>query len=160
MKNLANTKISGKQIALMKVAQKQLGMPDDTLIDILAAFGAQSKKDLTNRQFDELMAYFKKLGFKKKYQPKVKKAPDISRQSESKQVMLGAIETTLAALGKSWRYADGVARKMFGVEQVVWCSPEQIHKILQALKISQKREQSKSAEANDAGSARRHINES
>jgi phage gp16-like protein len=45
-------------------------------------------------------------------------------------------------------YADAIARQMFKVERFEWCTPEQLHKIVQALEVKKRdRVRAKKAEA-------------
>jgi hypothetical protein len=56
--------ISRKQIALIKIAVKRLGLDDETYRGILAAeAGVDSSRDLDLEGFDRVMARFKRLGF-------------------------------------------------------------------------------------------------
>ena len=65
-----------------------------------------------------------------------------------KAPLVGKIRAQLIALGnKPDAYADGMARKMFGVDRVEWCTPEQLVKIVSALNYSLKRQQAGQARA-------------
>lgn len=52
------------QIIKIKIAQKQLNVSDDNYRDILSGFNAASCTELTDRQADEMLELFRKLGFK------------------------------------------------------------------------------------------------
>jgi hypothetical protein len=45
------------------------------------------------------------------------------------------IAAQLAASGKSWHYATGIARKMFGKANLDWCTDDELHRIVAALVI-------------------------
>lgn len=49
------------------------------------------------------------------------------------------IEALLADAGRPWSYADGMARRMFHVDRVTFCSGEQLRKLVAALSIDQRR---------------------
>ena len=129
-------------IAKIKVAQKQLGMDDDVYRDVLAAAtGLRSCKDMEIWQLERVLQKMERLGFaptrgKPERQPLhlVEHTPMINK--------MGAL---LHEMGKSWAYAHGIARKMFGVETVQRCDGEQMRKVLAALNYQAKREAHKAA---------------
>ena len=49
------------------------------------------------------------------------------------------IGALLADAGRGWAYADGCARKMFGLESVRFCDPDQLRRIVAALTYDQQR---------------------
>ena len=53
--------------------------------------------------------------------------------------LLKKIEALLAEAGRPWKYAHGMARRMFTIERVQWCEPFQLHKIVAALIYDAKR---------------------
>lgn len=53
--------------------------------------------------------------------------------------LLGKIEAYLAEAGRPWSYADGMARKMFHVDRLALCGPEQLRKIIAALDYDARR---------------------
>ncbi|MFB2553220.1 phage protein GemA/Gp16 family protein [Ensifer soli] len=57
--------ITNKQIALLHVAKKQLGLDDDTYRAILARYGrCESAADLTQPGFTAVVKYFTAMGFR------------------------------------------------------------------------------------------------
>jgi hypothetical protein len=61
------------------------------------------------------------------------------RPPVEKEAMVRKIEAILSELKLPWSYADGMARKMFGVDRFVWCNGDQTYKVLQALTVYQQR---------------------
>ncbi len=58
--------ISRKQIAMLQVARKQLGLADEDYYTILwHEAGARSSRDLDNDSFDAVLRRFERLGFKR-----------------------------------------------------------------------------------------------
>jgi len=58
-------RIGRKQLAVIHMAVAELKLDDPTYRDVLARFaGVTSAKDLDNRGFDAVMAYFTALGFR------------------------------------------------------------------------------------------------
>lgn len=128
--------IGRKEIALVHVAKASLAMREEEYRKLLKEVGASSSKLLTYLQFDELMDRFKALGFRSSGAKAKGVATDYPKE---KQPMLSKIGTILAELGMPLSYADRVAKKMFGIDRLRWCSCEQTWKVLQALIIFQNR---------------------
>ena len=57
-----------------------------------------------------------------------------------RQPLVGKVHAVLADLKLPWAYADSVAQRMHGVRIVEWCSPEQLHAVVTALVIKQRRQ--------------------
>lgn len=130
--------IGKKEKALVHIAKAQLSMSEIEYRDLLAAVGVTSSTQLTYRQFDELMELFREAGFKSKCTSP--SGPDARLSgAKEKQPMLSKIGAILADLNMPSSYADRVAKKMFGVERLRWCTSEQTWKVLQALIIFQNR---------------------
>ena len=130
--------IGKKEIALVHVAKSQLGLTEDEYRGLLSSIGVSSSKELGYRRFDELMNQFRARGFKPLGGSK-KAAGTHSDLPKEKQPMLSKIGAILAELEMPWRYADRVAKKMFGIDRLRWCTTDQTWKVLQALIIFQKR---------------------
>jgi len=150
--------VNGRQIALIHVARAKTGMDEAAYRDMLqdvTGGAASSSKDLTVPQFEECMRRFAALGFKgtggKPWPPaKAKRFAEARKERflawergleppPEKLPLMGKISALLCAQGKSWAYAHGMAQKMFAVEKVGWCHPEQLHAIAAALSIHGRR---------------------
>ncbi len=127
-----------KRRKLVHVARQQLGLSEDEYRGMLSSVGVSSSKELDYRAFDELMKQLRARGFNSLGETK-KAAGMHSDLPKEKQPMLSWIEAILADLKMPWKYADGVAKKMFGVDSLRWCTTDQTYKLLQALLIFQKR---------------------
>ncbi|MBC2703982.1 phage protein GemA/Gp16 family protein [Desulfobacula sp.] len=62
------------------------------------------------------------------------------RVPEDRRRLVGKIGAVLADLKLPWSYADGISTKMFNINKVEWCSPQQLYKIVAALAIYQRRQ--------------------
>jgi phage gp16-like protein len=131
-------KIGKKEIALVHVAKSQLGLTEDEYRGVLSSIGVSSSKELDYRKFGDLMNQFRARGFKPLSGSK-KAAGMQSDLPKEKQPMLSKIGAILVELEMPWKYADRVAKKMFGVDSLRWCTRDQTWKVLQALIIFQKR---------------------
>ncbi len=57
----------------------------------------------------------------------------------SKKPLIGKIGAILADTKRPWSYADGIAKQMFKIQFVEWCSQVQLRKVVAALSIDQRR---------------------
>lgn len=130
--------IGKKEKALIHVAKSQLGLSEDEYRGMLSSVGVSSSKELDYRRFDELMNKLRAYGFKPLGGSK-RAAGMHSDLPKEKQPMLSKIGAILADLDMPWPYADKVAKKMFGVDRLRWCTTDQTWKVLQALIIFQNR---------------------
>lgn len=115
----------------IKLAQKQLGLDDDTYRDMLQRVtGLRSTKGMTAAQMQAVIADCIRRGFKpapgkREWKGKPKQTGDVP--------MLRKIEALLADAGREWAYATGTARHMFGIERLEWLNDMQLHKLVAAL---------------------------
>jgi len=52
---------------------------------------------------------------------------------------MSKIEAFLAEAGRPWSYADGMAKRMFKVERLTFCTPVHLNKIIAALTYDARR---------------------
>jgi len=57
----------------------------------------------------------------------------------AKGPMLKKIEALLAEANRPWKYVHGISKRMFDVDRVHWCRPDQLHKIVAALMTDARR---------------------
>jgi phage gp16-like protein len=138
-------KIEKRHIALVHVAKTKLGLSEESYRDMLASVGVASSKDLNTLQFEEIMSRFEAAGFVSKNQDR-RKSFQQNRQAQEKRagaprtaLLMGKVGAILADTGLPWTYADGVAKKMFGLDSVRFCNETQLWKVVAALSIYQKR---------------------
>jgi phage gp16-like protein len=130
--------IGKKEKALIHVAKAKLSMSDEQYRELLATVGVSSSTQLSYAQFDELMDKLKGEGFKPASGSPKQLGIRFDGPKE-KQPMLLKIGTILNDLNMAGSYADKVAKKMFGIDRLRWCTREQTWKVLQALIIFQNR---------------------
>lgn len=120
-------------LAKIHIAKKDLALDDDTYRAVLQGMtGKASSKDLTETEALNLLAYFKRCGWK----PKARRRPN---PPMDKAALISKIEAQLAESGRPWAYADGMARHMFKIDKVDWCEPDQLKRIVAALAYDAKR---------------------
>jgi len=123
--------INNAQKAKIHIAKKQLGMTEAEYRAMLSRFGVESSKDLTQKQWTLVESYLGKLGFvPRKGKPKTKRA--------TKARYVWKINEIKKNMGLTDNYVDGVAFNMHG-KYMRGCSMEELHSVLKALAIFQKR---------------------
>jgi phage gp16-like protein len=151
--NMPNRCISRKQIGLLHVAKAELGLSDEVYREMLGSVGVLSSVQLTGPQFDEVMRRMEAGGFRvvrKRNPPQppfnkggrkggFSKGGQRSAPAQDRAPLLGKIEALLADMGLTWTYADGIARRMWGTDQVAWCNPRQLRAVVAALVKRQKK---------------------
>lgn len=148
-KNQASTNTRQRDLAKIHIGKKQLGIDDQTYRDMLFDIaGVESAADLDGRGRDAVIKHLIRRGFKpapKKPQGyksthKSAKASGMHTQSSPERApLLSKIGAILADLDLSWPYADGIAKRMFGIDKVRWLNPVQLRKVVAALVYRQKK---------------------
>lgn len=133
----AEQRIDRKRIALLHVAKAKLGMSDEDYRAMLDSFGVTSSVELTIGKFAAVMDRMKAGGFEGNQSRPTSSIPSVSTQ---KRRMMRKLEAVLHEMGLSREYADGISRKMFGVDKVAWLEAGQLYKVLQALMVYRKRQ--------------------
>lgn len=131
--NQIETKMTARQAALAKIhiAKTQLGMQDAdyrAMLQRVANVDSAGKLDRAgqDRVLDELV----RLGFKPTASTKKGKRPN---PPASKEALISKVEAQLAEAGKSWAYADGIGKRMYGVEKCDWLTVSQLQGVIAAL---------------------------
>nr|DAO77917.1 MAG TPA: Protein of unknown function (DUF1018) [Caudoviricetes sp.] len=133
-----------KMISKIHIAQQQLGLDDDVYRDLLAqATGKRSCKDMDDGELAAVLNLLQQKGFGADVDAKAYQRTPLHFAEHG--AMMRKIGALLTQTGKSWAYAHGIARKMFGVETVQRCDGEQMRKVLAALNYQAKREAHKAA---------------
>jgi phage gp16-like protein len=130
-------KIEKRHIALIHVAKSKLGLSEEDYRAMLNSVGVTTSKDLDHLQFDEVMRRFEAAGFRNTGRNGGRKRPP--RPVSSKEKLTKKIGAILADTGLPWSYADGIAKKMFGLDSVRFCNETELWKVAAALSIYQKR---------------------
>ena len=125
-------------LARIHIGKKELGWDDDTYRDALhKVAGVRSAKHLTIIGAAQVLVYMERCGIPPhQTNPHRAAKPDPAR---ARQRPIDKIEAQLTSLGYGWPYAHGMAKKMFGVERVQWCTPDQLRRIVAALVYHQRR---------------------
>ena len=73
--------------------------------------------------------------------------PRVASEKDRTLAKIGAI---LKELNLSWNYAHGMAKAMFARERVEWLDAAELHKLMQALAVYQRRQRVRRAQAQEA----------
>ena len=126
------------QLAQIHIAKKDLGLDDETYRAMLFTLArVKSSAELDHAGRAKVLDHLKKCGFKPKFNAFKTGAPKTS--PASKTALISKIGALLTVLTKPWEYADGMAKKMFKVEKLIWCTPQQLHKLVAALEYAKAR---------------------
>lgn len=133
-------------LAKVHIARKQLGLTEDEYRSILdARFSAESSGELDVRALQDLVAYFKSLGWKpgRGHNTRARQqAPHTLEHDETgqgRERYMGKIEALLADLGRvegrfvPWAYAAGILKRQTGLERLEYASPGQLQAIIAVL---------------------------
>jgi len=123
--------INNRQKALVHVAKAQLGLSDEDYREILAGYGVASSRELTERQFNELMKFLGRLGFQRRPPAARRRGQEVYGDERSRY--LAAIERLLVEKNLPWNYAHAIGENMFGVRRLEWLEPERLQKVMVAL---------------------------
>jgi phage gp16-like protein len=63
----------------------------------------------------------------------------------AKRAMVAKIGALLSDAQREWNYAHSMARRMYHVQRVEWCQPDQLHRLIAALEIDRRRRASRGA---------------
>lgn len=130
-------------LAAIHAGAKSLGMADDSYRDMMQRLtGKRSAKDVPTVKLqavlDELRAKGAQLGSapaKPGTRPKRRSfaARNAFRPAADREALWRKVQALCTALGHDERYADGIARKRFGVDASQFCDAEQLQVLVGAL---------------------------
>ncbi|MYM80558.1 DUF1018 domain-containing protein [Duganella sp. FT50W] len=128
-------------LALIHVAKKALQLDDDAYRAILVnVTGKSSSASLNTDERQAVLDRFKKVGFKIEKNNAGRTKPKAAPQRAQ---LVNKIEAQLADAKRPWAYADGMAKRICGIERIEFCQSEHLVKIIAALSYDAKRRQAK-----------------
>lgn len=147
MKPVSAEALRKRELAMIHVAKKDLALPDDEYRSLLLVVtGKSSSADLDWQGRKKLLDHFKKAGFKVKAKAGARPLPGVA---PDRMPRMRKIEALLADAGRSWAYADGVAKKLFAtttrIERIEFCDGDHLAKVIAALIYDAKRRAKKEA---------------
>jgi len=136
--------ISKKQIALLHVGYKQLGLRrEDWEALLLGNFGVAHTDELPSAQVPRALALLEEMGFRPQFQQQNRKR---YQRADGAGKILAKIGRLLEELGQPWSYAEGIAKRQWKKDKLEFCTPAQLHAVLIALIQAQKKRSSTNSE--------------
>ena len=140
-----------RELAQIHIARDQLGMAEDSYRDILFTVArVRSAADLDWAGRKAVLDHFKACGWKASAPKAGKengKRPNewafVDRSGVERQPLLRKIIMLARAAGYGRRYVDGIAAKMFNIERLEFCAPDQLYRIVTALEFDRRRREAK-----------------
>lgn len=124
-----------QELGLIHAGKKALALDDDTYRDLLEKLtGQRSAADLNWQQRKAVIDHLRASGYK----PATRRTAPAGNKGH----LISKIKAQLMSFTprRGDFYADGMAKRMFGVEHYTWCTPEQLGKIIAALTYAQQRD--------------------
>lgn len=126
-----------RELAMIHIAAKELGMDDDAYRDMLWAVArVRSAGDLDYAGRQRVIEHLRSCGFQSK--PGRKPFPGRPHNCDIHPQLL-KIEALLADAKRPWAYVDGMAKRMFSKERVGLCNSAEWQAIIAALVKDQQR---------------------
>jgi len=134
------TPLRRAQLAKIHIAKKELGLDDETYRSMLWTIArVRSASDLDSHACARVLEHLKSRGFTG---IRARKEVEGRPHNLDASPQLKKIEALLTDAQRPWAYANGVAKRMFSIDRVAFCGPEQLGKIIAALSIDQRRRKS------------------
>ncbi len=138
--------LNNKQLALIHVAKKELGLDDEVYrATLLAHGGADSARDLTQAGFEAVMKHFEACGFKSKhtYKPQWKPprmGPGMASDGQVRKIVASWYTLTgYYQPGREMKALSAFLGKTCGVSRLEWLTPAKAHNAIEAIKAIQNR---------------------
>ena len=124
--------IRNAALSKIHIAKTQLGMVDeDYRAMLMRVAGVTSSTKLNAAGLDAVLKEMVRLGFKPV--SKSKKAGQRPNPPASRDALMGKLEAQLAEAGRPWAYADGMAKRMYGVDKCDWLDGVQLQGLIAAM---------------------------
>lgn len=132
--------IDSKQIKLVQVAKRKLGLTEDEYRDILARIAqVQSARELTSESFARLMDYFRKLGFVSDARRAIVSGNTDRGMASQAQIDLIINLWREVATEKSVRDLEAWIKKQFKAEALRFLTAAKARKAVGALRLWKQR---------------------
>lgn len=127
-------------LAQIHIAKAQLGLDDETYRAMLwGQARVKSAAQLDHAGRERVLAHMRACGFSAR--PPVAPTPGRPKnmQHPERGAMLGKIEALLLDADRPWAYAHAMGKQMFRVDDISFCHEGQLHKLVAALVIEQRK---------------------
>jgi phage gp16-like protein len=122
-------------LAKVHVAKKQLGLSDDQYEAVLRGFEVASARDMTIPQLEQLVKYFRRLGFRPIKARWLKPPEKRKYHGDGQVIALWKRAREIAAdIDGGTARLQGLVKKICGVEILEWCRDEdKLERLLKVL---------------------------
>lgn len=128
-----------RDLAMIHLAAKQLGMDESTYRDMLWTVArVRSAGDLDHAGRQRVKDHLKACGFVPA-PSKARKAFPGEPHNVDQHPQLQKIRALLTDAHRPWSYADAMAKRMFGKERVAFCDSAEWQKLIAALAVDKNR---------------------
>lgn len=131
------------ELAKIHIARRDLGMDEETYRMMLEnVAGVRSAADLDAAGRRAVLDHLQSIGFVPAWpgsagrnsRPEKDKAPANMSGKTSRARQLRKIGALLAAGKRPWSYADALAKRICGIDRIVWVPADQLYKVITALR--------------------------
>lgn len=127
--------ITRQMLAKIHIGKKQLGLDEATYRAMLRSVAnVNSARDLDLPGAETVLRHMRRCGFVAK--AKHGRRP---RVALTREAQLRKIEALLADSGRSWRYVQGMVKRICKVDAIEFCDHEMLSKLIAALQIDANR---------------------
>lgn len=135
-----------REIQLIQIAKRQLDMAEEAYRSMLWTVArVRSSKELDHNGRQQVLAHLQHLGFKPKAKPGKENRHTAERPSTYHGSELNRqwrkVEALLTRARRPWSYAAGMAKRMFGLDSLNFCTAEHLQKLVAALEYDKRRSQ-------------------
>lgn len=118
-----------RELAKLHCLKRDLGLDDAAYRAVLHSVGGvESSKLLDERGMAAVLDHLARLARERGLEGRPH-----NMSSDDAPAELRKVEALLAEAGRAWAYADGIAKRMYGVPRVAWLKSEQLRGVLTAL---------------------------
>lgn len=126
-----------RDLARIHLIKKQLGLDDETYRELLQGLvGKSSSAEMNRHERWTVLQEMGRLGASTSVPPRKPQAPP-----PEKARLLYKIESLLAEKDRPLEYAHAMAKRMFKVDLIQWCDPDQLRRIVAALVYDTQRQE-------------------
>jgi len=124
------------ELARIHILAKQLNLPRDEYEDIVFSIGrVRSSGDLGAAGRGRLIEHLASLAGKYEHA----EWAFVDTAAPDRRPLLRKIMMQLRSTGRRRAYAEGITRRMFGIERLTLCAPDQLRRVVSALVYDQRR---------------------
>ncbi|MDR5803423.1 regulatory protein GemA [Caballeronia sp. LZ001] len=127
--------ITQQMLAKIHIGKRQLGLDDDTYRAMLRSVASvDSARELDVIGAENVLRHMRRCGF-----VATSKHGRRPRVALPREAQLRKVEALLTHSGRSWRYAEGMVKRICKVDAIEFCDAEMLRKLIAALQLDANR---------------------